>query len=339
MRKDPSRQQPRVAVVILNWNGWRDTIECLASLHQVEYPDLEVVVVDNASRDDSVGHISYWCDGSGIPCTTSTEMPPLARELCSLAGTERGIRRVVVLALRENSGFCRGNNLGMEQAFRGGADFVLILNNDTIVTPGFLAPMVEAALNDERIGLAGGVICHAERQDTIWFAGVSVDRFLEFRQPLTGKRLQEACLPDIVRTDAVTGCMMLVPRRTHQELGGFDERFFIWSEDWEYSLRARAAGYRLIVVTASRIHHKVSRSLGVMQPLSYYYGTRNRLLLKRMLLPWHLRAVFLTWFLCSRVIRYTQFALQGRWDLVRAGCEGIYDYLRGRTGKWWRQCD
>lgn len=329
-----------VAIIVLNWNGWRDTVECLASLNEVEYPNLRVIVVDNGSADDSVERISNWCESSGVPCRVS-DAPPAgsAGPWPPATVTERGIAHLLLIALRENAGFCAGNNIGMREAFATGADFALILNNDTVVTPFFLTPMVEAASRQEHVGLAGGVICYAEPQDTIWFAGVSVDRFLEFHLRLTGQRVQEAGLAGVMRTDAVTGCMMLVPRWTYEGLGGFDEHFFIWSEDWEYSLRVRASGYKLVVATESRIYHKVGHSLGVMKPLSYYYGTRNRLILKRMYLPWHLRTSFLTWFLISRAARYAQFALLGRWDLIDAGCAAIRDYFRGRTGKWRRHCN
>lgn len=329
----------QVCVILINWNGWRDTIECLQSLNQVEFPRLQVVVVDNGSSDDSVAQIRKWCEQTDIPYTVCFGRHPevVPQPNGTPMSRQRGIGRLLMLALDQNIGFCAGNNVGMKQAFANGADFLLILNNDTHVTPGFLRPLVEVAKRERRVGLVGGLICYAEEPDRIWFAGGTFDKYLESVRRLDGKLISDVDLAKTLDTDWVSGCMMLVPRSIYEELGGFDERFFIWSEEWDYSLRVKAAGYRLVVATDAKVYHKVGRSLGVMKPLSYYYGTRNRLLLKQMYLPVHLQVAFLTWFLFSRLIRYSQFALHARWDLVQAGSAALWDYFRGRTGKWRQQ--
>ena len=331
--------RPKVVIIVLNWNGWRDTIECLESLNEVRYDNLEVIVVDNASKDESLEKIVSWCNKNEIfyhklfrELDSPEKIPALnSGEKCCGKGA---IKQLVLISLNENAGFCLGNNIGMRQAAANGAEFFLILNNDTIVTPNFLRPMVETAQQEEKIGLVGGIICYADNPDMIWFAGGSLNKYLESLLEFQGKFYTRVKFDRILNTDLVTGCMMLIPRRVYDRLGGFYEGFFIWSEDWEYSLRAKRAGYKLVLATRAKIYHKCGRSLGIMKPLSYYYGTRNRLMLKRMYLPRSLRWPFLAYFLLSRMPRYTYFALQGRWDLVRAGSAAIRDYFIGATGKW-----
>lgn len=328
---------PRVAVVILNWNGWQDTIDCLKSLHQGSYPNLEVILLDNASTDDSVDRIKRWCEENRV---LHQEVALEASNPCfmpvSWESTEGGggIAHLTLLCMDRNTGFCSGNNIGMAQAGVNGAEYFLILNNDTITTPDFVAPLVEVAKNPE-VGLVGGIICYAERPEIIWYVGGVFDPYLETKRLLDNRPLSD--LDRSVEqwdTERVSGCMTLIPRRIFEELGGYYEPFFIWSDEWDYSLRVRRAGYKLCIAGNSLIYHKVGHSLGVLKPLAYYYGTRNNLLLKRMHLSFSKRLVFLVRFLLTRILRYGQFALMGRWDLVNAGVAAVRDYLLHREGKW-----
>jgi hypothetical protein len=311
----------------------------LESLQIVDYENLEIIVVDNASKDESVKNIWLWCCKSKF-CSQQLSYEPDDLHVESTVIPKNNAKKCYILVrLSRNTGFCLGNNIGMKQAKCDGADFILLLNNDTTVTPNFLKPLVEAAQQDENIGLVGGIICHEDNPDLIWFAGGSFDKYLESSREYNGKLYSGSTFDAIFDTQWISGCMTLIPRRIYDQLGGYKEDFFIWSEEWDYSLRAKKAGYRLVVASGARIFHKEGRSLGVMKPLSYYYGTRNRLMLKNMYLSRSLRWPFLTFFLLSRIPRYTYFALQGRWDLVRAGYAAIRDYFLGKTGKWSNHAD
>jgi len=282
---------PKVAIIILNWNSWHDTIECLESIQKVDYLNLEVIVVDNASKDESVEKILSWCNQNEVWYRQLSQdlgdlkIEPIVKPVLYDDSRSKGaIQQLLLIRLQENAGFCHGNNLGMKQAASNGASYLLILNNDTIVTPTFLKPMIEIAQQEENIGLVGGIICYAENPNMIWFAGGFFNKYLESRMEFNGKLYSDIAFDRILNTDWVSGCMTLVPRTVYDRLGGYYEGFFIWSEEWDYSIRAKKAGYRLVIASRTRIYHKVGRSLGVMKPLSYYYGTRNRLLLKRMYL-------------------------------------------------------
>jgi GT2 family glycosyltransferase len=327
----------RVSVVILNWNGWVDTIECLDSLREVTYPNFDVIVVDNLSTDDSLDRLYSWAREHGVrPLTYSLTSRDLAPEPEEPASSDRWLRLV---RSDRNLGFCAGNNVGMELAMRLGSEHFIVLNNDTVCTPDFMGAMVDVAESASDVGLVGGLICYADAPSTIWYAGGTLDGFLESKRVLSVQPLSRLDRETVTETEWISGCLTLIPRRVYGMIGGYDEDYFIWSEEWDLSLRARARGLRLLFAPRALIYHKVGRSLGRLAPLSYYYGTRNRLLLKRKHLGRARRSLFLAGFVASRVPRFGWFAIQRRPDLVHAGTDALVDYLRGRTGKWSKQSD
>jgi len=125
-----------------------------------------------------------------------------------------GLRRVELITSVINLGFCAGNNVGMEFANRAGANYFLILNNDTFVEPTFLRPLIEAAEESENVGLIGGLICYAESPDTIWWGGGRFDSFVETKRNLDGHPISKIQCTKPFKTDWISGCMTLVPRTT-----------------------------------------------------------------------------------------------------------------------------
>jgi GT2 family glycosyltransferase len=329
----------RVAPVIVNWNGWEDTLDCVRSLLGATWPAIDIVIVENGSSNDSWSRLVDFCVHEGLDHRTVTcnEKGMLAQSPEPPPESLINGKRVHLLHSPVNLGLCRGTNLGMDYAIRCGCDYLVMLNNDTVCTPGFLEPLVQTASGAERAGLVGGLIARWEQQDSVWWAGGVFDSFLETQRIGDGRPVADYLDGPVRETEWISGCMTLMASAVFQRLGGLDESFFIWSEEWDQSLRARAAGYRLYINPASLIYHKVGRSLGVMKPLSYYYGTRNRLLLKKKHLPLWRRALFMAWFLPARAVRYAQFLLTGRSDLVHAGVSALFDYFAGRTGIWEHQ--
>lgn len=326
----------RATVVTLNWNGWSDTIDLLESLKEVEYQPLSVAIVDNNSSDDSVERLENWLSGSGVPHQI-VKVPKSANggSLEEIVGGLGDMREGFNLVCSEaNLGFCRGNNLGMEWAFHSGSDVALVLNNDTVVTPEFLAPMVQAVEKDPNVGVVGGLITYCSEPETIWYAGGRFTRFLTTVRLGNGQPLSSIQTEEPFETEWVSGCMTMIPSWTYAWTKGFSEEYFIWSEEWDHSLRVSRAGYRLLVVPTARICHKVGKSLGIMQPLNYYYGIRNGLLFQRKFLRPALFFLYFSYYLVNRLIRYSHLAIQGRPDLARAGTAAIRDFILGRHGMW-----
>jgi GT2 family glycosyltransferase len=259
-----------------------------------------VLVVDNASADGSVGAIRAACPEAEVVVSTA------------------------------NVGFAGGNNLGVAHASVPGDALYLFLNNDTVVEPDFLEPLVAAMESDARIGAAGGTICYYPDTERVWYAG---GRLAEARALALHRHYRKsmAQVRDAAPMDVtfLTGCLLLVRARVVQTLGAFDERFFMYFEDAEFSVRLRRHGHRLVYVPGARIYHKISHAGNTAT--TAYYGLRSRLVfIHNCLAPRH-RILAYLYLSVTQSIRLLQWGLV-RPDLFRALLAAIRDYRRGVTG-------
>ena len=331
----------KVAIIILNWNGWQDTIECLKSINEVVYENIEVVVIDNGSNDESVNQIAQWCRENKIYYhqidlkNGNIEIDYPVPQESALALKKKGIQKVILGKLNQNMGFCRGNNIGIQIAIASEAEVFLILNNDTVVTPHFLSPLVQLLLKNKEIGIVSPKIYYYERPREIWYVGGEL-RLYPGQVYLHRGQMDEGNFRGIFETAWCSGCAMLIRREVIEKVGMFDEAYFIWSEEVDLSLRARNAGYRLAVNANTSILHKEYRSLGRRSPGTIYYSTRNRLLLAWRYWGLLRFSIFLAIFLAVRVARTIQFVLKGDYYLVLATWEAVLDFLTGRYGQWRR---
>jgi GT2 family glycosyltransferase len=224
--------QPLVAIVILTWNGRNDTLECLASLQGVTYPGRKTIVVDNASAD-------------GTAEAVKARFPEA--EVIVNAGNLR---------------FAGGNNAGIRRALGLGADYILLLNNDTDVDPGFLGRLVEAAEKDPLCGMAAPKILYYGDRDRVWYAGGAISWWQGWISHIGVREKDDGRFDRGGPTAYVTGCCVLVKRKLVEEVGMLDEAYFIYGEDADWSIRAARKGYRLLYVPEARIWHKLSVSAG-----------------------------------------------------------------------------
>jgi hypothetical protein len=210
---------PKVFIVVLNYNGGELIENCLKSLKQVSYSNLNILVVDNNSSDDSVAMI------------------------------EKKFSTLKVIKNKENSGFAGGNNIGIEFALKNGADYVLLLNQDTEVEPDFLNKLIEEGEKETKIGLLSPLIFW-KRTKQVWFSGGRISwwnmkTFHEF-DLVEGESFETAFL---------TGCSLLIKRAVLEKIGLLDDKFFLYWEDVDYSVRAKKAGFKIKVVPESVIYH------------------------------------------------------------------------------------
>lgn len=323
--------RPRVTIIVLNWNGVADTRECLTSLAQVSYDNFGVLVVDNGSSDGSEQILKEaW---PGIP----------------------------ILQTGANLGYAGGNNAGIREALRDFPDYVLLLNNDTVVAPDFLDALVEAAEANPAGGFFGPAILSFDDEPRVLALGGAnwdQDR-CAFRNLGKNRPLQNQPLKTVLPVDYPTGCSLLVRRSVLDKIGLMDERYFLTFEESDWCFRGREAGFLSFAVPAARVQHKVSVSFGGGQsPLMRYFMTRNVLYWGRRHLSRRQR-----WRLLRKVVgrmlhelrptrSYTRMA---RWDSPRSwwwACSrlagalmrnwntpgqhamrcGVMDFLRGHTG-------
>jgi len=247
----------RVVIVVLNWNGAKDTIRCVESLHKVTYLSKETVIIDNGSTDGS------------------------SRRL------KERFPEIKLFENLKNLGYAGGNNVGIEYALRCNAEFVVLLNNDTVVDPGFLDPLVEGARRFPRAAFLGPKILYLNDPGIVWFGGGRVN-WSEGTSHIGKDQRDDRA--DIVsrEVDYVTGCCLMARTEAIRQIGLMDPAFFLLFEETDWCLRAKQAGWQSIYEPRSWVWHAVSRSFGGQESPTYrYYYARNRLLLMRK----HLRGV------------------------------------------------
>ncbi len=288
---------PSVTAVILNYDLTEDTVACVRSLQGVEYAPLRVLVVDNGSPGDAEGRLRR-------------ELPGI-----EVRGTGR------------NLGYTGGINAGFRFALEQPTDYLLVLNPDTEVDPGFLAPMVEAMENDPRAAIAGGTIYAQHDPTRVWYAG---GRLVPWRglavHERKGERLEASALGEPREVSFVTGCLALHRVSLLPVIGEQDERFFMYLDDIELSARVRRKGYRLLYVPRSIVRHRV---LGESESrLKLYYSVRNRLLLIDTAFDSPARRVARLYFLAAITSKLAVWLL-ARPLFFEAAWAGLDDYRRG----------
>jgi GT2 family glycosyltransferase len=258
-----------VYIIILNWNGWKDTLQCLESVLRSEYRDFRIVVCDNDSSDGSMDKIKAWARGElEIDEEMNEHLRPLVsppvkkpvpfveynRKDAEQGGTETAADTLLVLIQTgSNSGYSGGNNVGMRYALKKKADFIWLLNNDTLVTANTLQALVTLMHDHAEIGLAGNIIALPDKPPQMQAYGggrllplIGTDRFVYSPGKL----------------GYVSGTSLFIRREVAEQIGLLDESFFFYWEDVDYSTRALKNGWKLGVVEDAVVYHKFSASVG-----------------------------------------------------------------------------
>jgi GT2 family glycosyltransferase len=295
--------EPFVVSVILNTSRRDDTLACLDSLARSTYKNHKSIVLDNHSTDGSVEaiHARY--------------------------------PEVEIAAIQENLGYAGNNNVGIKIAMEMGADWVFVLNEDTVLDENCLACLVEAAESDPKIGIAGPMVYHFDEPEYIQSAGGMFGPYwqsmhLSKDEPDRGQWIA----PHSV--EWISGCAILVKRAVIEQVGMLDARFFYYWEETEWCLRSGKAGWRILHVPAAKLWHKGVQRNYEPKPSLMYYGTRNRLLMySKHHAP--LKVWVKAW---SEILRtLVSWSVRPKWRARRAHrdamWQGLVDFLRGRWGK------
>ncbi len=289
-----------VWAVVLHYRLWRETERCVGSLLESDYPELEILVVDNGS-----------CDGS-------------AEELRS-----RLPATVHLLSLAQNRFYAGGMNAGLAWALERGAAWVLALNNDTYVDPAMVSQLVAAARSQADVAIVAPLIYYAGAPEQIWNAGARRRRGWPFPHPVAPPGSSPTLGPEPLDVDYVTGCAMLLRHEALERVGSFDARYRMYYEDLDLCQRMREAGYRIQVVPAARMWHMVGSTAAREPSTNRYHRTRNRW---RFYMQ-HTKGLVRLWtallLLTQEGARILRFAVQGSPDLARSQWAALWDGLRG----------
>lgn len=237
-------KQPLVYIILVNYKGLEDTIECLKSLDSITYTNYRTIVVDNASNDNSCEELRKYTN-------------------------------IELIELKENLGFAGGNNVGIKVAMDNKADYVLLLNNDTVVEKDFLDHLVDVAEADSTVGAVGGKIYYFDDKKLIWYAGAKINTFTSRTQHLGAEEHDNGQYNELCETGYITGCMMLVKAEVVEKVGVMDESYFLYYEETDWNVRINQAGYKLMYQPKSVIYHKVSSSTKKINYVMNYYYDRN----------------------------------------------------------------
>ncbi len=325
-------------IVILNWNGWADTIECLETVFRSDYPSFRVVVCDNDSQDGSLEHLKAWAEGRlearvpGDNPLRALSFPPIRkpvpyveyeRAVAELGGDPAASDLPLVLVQTgANLGFAGGNNVGLRYVIaRGDGEYVWLLNNDTVVRPDSLRQLILEMRRHSEVGIVGSTLLYYHAPDTIQtLGGASYNRWLALPHHIGA--LQSANLPIpthevTARMAYVSGASMLVSRDFLHDVGLLSEEYFLYFEELDWAVRAKGK-FELGYAPQSVVYHKEGGTAGARSTeaekswVADYYFMRNRIVFTRKFLPAMLPTVYF-----ALLVALLRRARRGRWDRVR----------------------
>lgn len=253
---------PKVSIVILNWNGYQDTISCLESINKLVITnfELEAIVVDNASSNNSVDKI------------------------------RKNFPKIKIIKNRTNLGFAEGNNVGIRSAIENGADYILVLNNDTILDKNLVLEFLKSAQKHNKAGVLTAKIYFAkgfeyhkskykssELGKVIWSAGGDIDWKNMYGSNHGVDEVDRGQFSKMRHTDFATGACSFLNVLALKEVGFYDKKYFLYLEDMDLSQRMKLKSWEVVYVPKAICWHKVSQSSGIGSSLNDYFITRNRL--------------------------------------------------------------
>ena len=300
-------KEPRVAIIILNWNGYQVTKDCLTSLFNIDYQEYIVTLVDNGSKDKSV---------EKLKTDFSTE------------------KKLNFLILDKNHGFTGGNNRGLEFASSEfSPDYYLLLNNDTIVTKDFLGFMVNASQKDVNCYAVVPKILYHDMPQKIWFAGGQISKLTGVVKHFGLNKKDVAQYDLSKRTGFMNGCCALISKNAITEIGILDDQFFANSEDADYSLRIIESGHTIQYTSQAIIYHKVSHSFKSNKGkwLAFYLAARGIVLLQKKHLSKRQLPIFYAVFSIRWVMYLTiKLLLLNDIESIKGIYKGTFDGIRNR---------
>jgi len=298
-------KKKRLAIILVNWNGTDDTINCINSIQGSSYKDYFIIVVDNGSHE--------------------TELLKLTK--CDFD--------IILIKAGENLGYTGGNNVGIKRALDNDAEYILLLNNDTYIAPDALSKLVESADVDKQVGILSPKIFFHPDRHLIWSAGARFNTSILIGY-LTGYKKEDDEIYNIQSdVDYVSGCAMLIRSQVIKEVGFLNDDYFAVCEDIDYCFRVKNAGYRIKYEPSSVIWHIESSSSGGSDAPQYaYYQTRNYFFFHNLwaknISQLIISQLYYTAFVGKRAFL---FSLSGNWRGVLAISLGVLDVIRRNLGR------
>jgi GT2 family glycosyltransferase len=333
---------PTVYAIIVNFNRWQDTLECLESLMRSDYPALRVLVCDNASEDGSVEKIAAWARGDlpapvprdsrlshlGVPPVRKPVSVAICADVQRLMSEDALVEsaKLLVIQCGSNLGFAGANNVALRYVLRREPNaYALLLNNDAVIAPHALPAMVEQAERSPRMGAIGATILEYHQPDRVeMLAGARFSHLHGMVTLINAGAARDERRPERVPMDFIAGCCLLVSRSAIESVGLMDERYFLYGEDTDWCLRMKKQNLGLAYCPSAEIWHKGGGSVVHRSALHDYYAVRGTLMVVHKHFPLSLPIA-----LSHAVLRFIlPKLLRGEWQRLRAAARGYRDFVR-----------
>lgn len=326
-------KSPKTAIVIINWNGWSDTIECLESLCNLSSAEFAVIVVDNASQDESRQKLLAWGRRNhNLAFAGVIEQSELDTMSIKLAH-----KQWLYLQSANNGGFSYGNNLGIRLALLAGCEYVWLLNNDTVVEPHALTALIEHIEAVHEVGMCGSILRFYDDRNIIQAIGGVNFNFLFARGNQLGQGLP-ANDPRVTSIAAksptyIAGASMLLTSEFIRDVGLMEESYFLYFEEIDWAVRARPH-WKTAIAIDSIVYHKEGASIGTdsrakRSQLSQYYLQRNLIRFYMLRKAWLLPIVLLI-----SLKDLFKLIMKQDWLLTKVTVQALFDGLMMKSGKF-----
>lgn len=338
--------QADLTIIILNWNGWNDTIECLESLYQINYPNYNVIVVDNGSEDESIKKIKDYCNGDIEVKSDFFEYNPKNKPIRLFKLHEKELimnntinneylslssnRKLILINNDRNYGYAKGNNIGIKFSLDNlKPDYILLLNNDVVVDKNFLQELVGVGQKNNSYGILGPKIYYYNEKNKIQATSIKLDYKRGLNIIAGANEIDEGYYDSITQSDYISGACMLIKSKIFSKSGLLDSSYFCYWEETDFCIKSANQGYYSYYVPTSIIWHKTSKSVKNSGFYSYYY-TKNmfKFIKKHQSISIYLQ--FLLYFCIFRFWKliFTYFYLNKDFTTIKCFLKGVLDGIR-----------
>jgi len=263
-----------VYIIILNWNGWKDTIECLESIQKIKYENYRLVIVENGSKDVSLNKICLWAKKLKLQTVLygkyQAENGGTLEHEIQLSNTTSK-QKIVIINNEENLGFAAGANVGIRYAISSGADYVWLLNNDTTVEQNALNRMINVFSGKEKYKGITPQIVHYENHDLIWSVGCDFTWYGKLKRYSTNQEILKK-RSSVFPVSFITNCASVYSTELFKEVGLLSEDSFMGEDDYDFSMRLKKYSYKLACNLDAIVYHKIGQSFVSVHPIGHIYA-------------------------------------------------------------------